>query len=131
MNKSLLMNFSVDKTNKKINVEREFVAPLDKVWAAWTQSEILDKWWAPKPWKSETKKQDFREGGHWLYAMVGPNGEKHWARADYKTIKPQKSYSLRDAFCDENGNISAGLPGADWVASFSDKNDSTIRVYTD
>ena len=34
MKSSLLMNFSVDKENKKIKVEREFAAPADKVWAA-------------------------------------------------------------------------------------------------
>jgi uncharacterized protein YndB with AHSA1/START domain len=43
------MNFTVDKANKKINVEREFAAPLESVWAAWTKAELLDQWCAPKP----------------------------------------------------------------------------------
>src|SRR5688572_16978462 len=105
MKNALTMNFTVDKENKMINVERDFNAPVDKVWAAWTQKEILDKWWAPKPWKAETKEMDFREGGHWLYAMVGPDGSKHWARADYKSIDAPGSFSVEDAFCDENGKI--------------------------
>ena len=45
----LLMDFSVDKENKRISVKREFAAPLSRVWAAWTESELLDQWWAPKP----------------------------------------------------------------------------------
>jgi uncharacterized protein YndB with AHSA1/START domain len=56
--------FSVDKEHKRITVEKEFAAPKSEVWAAWTQSNLLDKWWAPKPWKSETKNMDFKEGGN-------------------------------------------------------------------
>ena len=38
MKNSLVMRFSLDKENKKIKVEREFAAPLEKVWAAWTKA---------------------------------------------------------------------------------------------
>ena len=38
------MNFVIDKENRKVKVAREFAAPLSKVWSAWTQSELLDKW---------------------------------------------------------------------------------------
>ena len=76
MKTSLVMNFSVDKENNRVNVEREFAAPVGKVWAAWTQQELLDQWWAPRPWKARTKSMDFREGGTWLYAMVGPRGRR-------------------------------------------------------
>ena len=90
MKKTLLMNFVVDKENNKINVEREFDAPPDLVWSAWTESELLDQWWAPEPWKAETQSMNFTEGGYWHYAMVGPDGERHYGRADYKTIDPMK-----------------------------------------
>lgn len=126
MGNDLLMNFSVDKENKKIKVEREFDASLERVWAAWTQKEILDEWWAPKPWKAETKFLDFTVGGYWLYAMVGPEGEKHWARADYKVIEPQKSYSAQDAFCDEDGNVNTEWPGSVWTNTFKESGDTTI-----
>jgi len=74
MQKALLFNFLVDKENKKITVERSFNAPLDLVWSAWTEAEILDLWWAPKPYRTETKKMDFREGCRWHYCMVSPEG---------------------------------------------------------
>jgi uncharacterized protein YndB with AHSA1/START domain len=119
------MNFVVDKENKKVRVTREFAAPLSKVWAAWTQSDLLDQWWAPKPWKAKTKTMDFREGGHWLYAMVGPEGEEHWCRADFKSISPMKSFRGLDAFCDANGNITYELPKSVWVCKFSESSDKT------
>ncbi|HYG14458.1 MAG TPA: SRPBCC domain-containing protein, partial [Bacteroidia bacterium] len=77
MKNNLLMDFNVDKANRKIKVTREFAAPLSQVWEAWTNSQVLDQWWAPKPWKAKTKTMNFTEGGYWLYAMVGPEGEEH------------------------------------------------------
>jgi len=103
---------------KKLIVTRAFNAPLRQVWDAWTKSNLLDQWWAPKPWKAETKSMDFREGGTWIYAMVGPEGEKHWARADYETIEPLKGYTVTDAFCDEHGNINQDLPQMHWKCDF-------------
>lgn len=119
------MNFSVDKENNKIRVEREFAATLDRVWAAWTKSELLDQWWAPKPWKAKTKSMDFSEGGTWLYAMVGPDGSEHYARADYKTIKDSESFSAMDAFCDENGKINEEFARSHWTNTFKQQSDST------
>src|SRR5215204_1820344 len=90
-----------DSANKKLRIVREFDAPLDDVWKAWTESHLLDKWWAPMPWQAKTKTMDFRPGGFWLYCMVGPDGTESWARADYKTIVAQKSFTVVDSFCDE------------------------------
>jgi uncharacterized protein YndB with AHSA1/START domain len=126
MKSSLLMDFSVDKENSKIKVRREFAAPLSKVWAAWTESQLLDQWWAPKPWKARTKTMDFREGGYWLYAMVGPEGQEHWARADFRSVTPLKSFSLQDAFADENGNIDPALPRSLWTNEFSETQNATL-----
>ena len=119
------LTFEKDLDNKKIKVTRHFNAPAEDVWSAWTESELLDQWWAPKPWRTETKAMDFREGGHWLYAMVGPEGERHWCRADYKTIDAQKSYTYIDAFCDENGVVTDGFPGMDWNVNFVQEQSGT------
>ena len=58
MNSNLLFDFTVDKTTNTINVRREFDADTDLVWKAWTTSELLDQWWAPKPYRSLTKSMD-------------------------------------------------------------------------
>ena len=126
MKSSLLMDFFVDKKSKKIKVKREFASPVSKVWAAWTESHLLDQWWAPKPWQARTKTMDFKAGGYWLYAMVGPEGEKHWARADFKSIVPLKSFSAVDTFCDENGNIDHTFPKAFWTNEFNGYDHSTV-----
>lgn len=129
MNRNLAFDFSVDKENKTITVKREFAAELPLVWDAYTKPEILDQWWAPKPWKARTKTMDFREGGYWLYAMVGPQGEEHWARADFKTIKIRKSYTGLDAFSDAEGNLNKDLPQSKWEVTFTDKGPVTFVEY--
>lgn len=110
---------SKDAANKKLIVVREFDAPLEEVWKAWTEKDILDQWWAPKPWKAKTKAMDFREGGSWLYSMTGPDGTELYSRADFKTIVQNKSFIADDAFCDENGKVSYDFPGSHWKNEFS------------
>ena len=107
MNTHLFFDFSVDKKANAINVTREFAANVELVWEAWTNPEILDQWWAPKPYQTKTKSMDFKVGGSWFYAMLSPENIAHWCRADYKSIEHQKSFSGLDAFTDEKGNRTA------------------------
>lgn len=130
MTPSILFNFVVDKEAKSIRVERSFHAPLSLVWDAWTKPEILDQWWAPKPWRAETKTMQFTEGGHWLYCMVGPQGEKQWCLFAFEQIDPQKSFSGLDAFCDEAAVPDNTKPRVYWKNAFQDERDNTI-VYID
>jgi PhnB protein len=128
------MQFTVDKADQLITVERTFAAPLPKVWAAWTESSLLDQWWAPKPYKAETKRMDFSVGGYWLYAMKGPEGDAQWCRADYTAITPEQHYSYVDAFCDENGHVADKFPNATWNNDFKENDGQTtvhIRISFD
>ena len=109
-------HFTKEVNKKRILIERDFDAPVEEVWNAWTQADVLDTWWAPRPWKTETKSMDFRAGGRWLYVMAGPEGEQHWCLVDYKTIDPLKSFTAVDAFCDENGNKADD--GTNWKNEF-------------
>lgn len=114
-----------DLAAKKLHVTHEFNAPLEKVWRSWTESSILDKWWAPKPWKAVTKVLDLKPGGMWLYSMVGPNGEIHWSRVDFKTVQPQQSFSTVCVFSDENGNATPGMEPMYWLVKFEAAGEST------
>ena len=117
--------FIINEENLSVTVNRTFNAPLEKVWDAFTNHEKLDKWWAPKPWKCRTKRQNFINGGEWLYAMVGPENEEHWAITTYKNISENSSFGLTDAFCDENGVINSDLPTSEWKLDFTEHDNST------
>lgn len=117
--------FEKDVANKKIIVVREFDAPVTQVWKAWTESELLDQWWAPKPWKANTSSMDFRVGGYWLYYMEGPDGARHFARVDYKSIQPGQTFAADDYFTDDKGNRLQEMPGMHWVCEFSKSGQGT------
>jgi uncharacterized protein YndB with AHSA1/START domain len=125
MRTNLLFDFTVNKDNNTIRVQREFAANLNLVWDAWTKAELLDQWWAPKPYRVETKSQEFIEGGRWFYAMISPENEIHWCIADYQKIENQKSYTALDAFCDEAGTINQDFPRSLWTNVFSQHEDTT------
>lgn len=130
---TLQFDFTVDKAAKTVYVSREFNAELPLVWDAFTKQEILDQWWAPKPWMSETKSMDFKVGGRRFYAMVSPDGQqKSWQIQDYTSISPKTNFKFLSIFADENEN--PDLPGSNWDLNFSELNGITkvsITIYND
>jgi uncharacterized protein YndB with AHSA1/START domain len=121
--------FSKDMANRKLTVTRSFGAPIGQVWKAWTESELLNQWWAPRPYRMETKSMDFREGGHWLYAMSGPQGDKHWCKESYKGIAPQQFITNDAEFCDEAGKGNRDMPTMHWKKEFTGKgSETTVNV---
>lgn len=117
---NLNTNYEIDRANNKIIITRSFKAPVAEVWKAWTNKDVLDLWWAPKPYKAQTKKMEFHEGGQWLYAMIGPDGIPMWATVVYGKITANKYFEGTDAFCDEKGNINKEFPVMRWEVSFNE-----------
>ena len=123
------MQLSKDIANKQLHIVRNFDAPVKLVWRAFTEAEILDQWWGPAPWHAETKYMNFAEGGHWHYAMVGPNEEKQWCVDHFSKIDPYKSYDGTDAFCDENEMVNDSMPSMQWHNVFEDKgNETSVKI---
>ena len=132
MKNDLLFDFTVDKATKTVFVDREFAADLPLVWDAFTRQEILDQWWAPKPWESKTKFMNFEVGGRRFYAMVGPEGQEHWSLQKYTSISPKTNFKMLNAFADKDENPQ--LPGSDWDFNFSEVDGKTkvsIRIYNE
>lgn len=132
MKNSLLFNFTVDKATKTVFVIREFDADQSLVWDAFTKQEILDQWWAPKPWISKTKSMNFEVGGRRFYAMVSPEGHENWQIQKYTSISPKTNFKYFSAFADKDENPS--LPGSEWDLNFSEQNGKTkvsISIYNE
>lgn len=115
-----LNDFTIDNGTKTVFINREFVAELSLVWDAFTTQEILDQWWAPKPWESRTEFMNFKEGGQRFYAMVSPEGEEHWSIQKYTSISAKNNFKMWNAFADKDENPE--LPGSDWDFNFSEQN---------
>lgn len=50
-----------------ITISRVFDAPREKVWKAWTDPELIKKWWGPKDFTAPRIEIDFRVGGKYLF----------------------------------------------------------------
>lgn len=128
MNSNLLLDFTVDKTAKTVYIKREFDAPLDLVWDAFTKPELLDQWTAPAPYTSRTKYMNFEPGGKRFYAMVSPDGQEGWIIQQYTSISPKTNFKLHNAFADKDENPQ--LPGSEWDYTFSEQNGITMVCVT-
>jgi uncharacterized protein YndB with AHSA1/START domain len=126
------MDFIIDKQTKTVSIVKEFAAELSLVWDAYTQAELLDQWWAPKPFASRTKAMDFKVGGRRFYAMVSPEGAERWSVQKYNSITPKSNFKFFNAFADENENPE--LPGSDWDLNFSEQDGKTkvsVSIYNE
>jgi uncharacterized protein YndB with AHSA1/START domain len=126
------MEFIVNKETKTVSITKEFDAERDLVWDAYTKPELLDQWWAPKPFSSRTTEMEFREGGRRFYAMVSPEGAERWSIQKYSSITPKSNFKFFNTFSDENENPE--LPGSDWDLSFIEQDGTTkvsISIYNE
>ena len=126
------MDFVVDKQTKTVSITKEFAFELSLVWDAYTKPELLDQWWAPKPFASRTKAMDFKVGGRRFYAMVSPDGSEGWAVQKYTSITPKTNFKFFNAFADKDENLQ--LPGSDWDLNFSGQDGKTrvsISIYNE
>ncbi|MDO9372772.1 MAG: SRPBCC domain-containing protein [Ferruginibacter sp.] len=127
MKKDLQFNFNLNKETKTAVLEREFDADLSLVWDAYTKQEILDQWWAPKPFESKTKHMNFEVGGRRFYAMVSPEGAERWSLQQYTSITPKTNFKMLNAFADKDEQPE--LPGSEWDLSFNEQDGiTTVRI---
>lgn len=73
--------------NRTIHITREFDAPRDLVFEAFTQPEHFGKWWGPNGFTTTTKSIKFEVGGEWIFTMHGPDGTDYPNRIVYTEIK--------------------------------------------
>lgn len=98
--------------NNVLTIERIFDAPVERVWAAWTDPEQIKKWWGPKDFTAPAIKLDLRVGGTYHFCMRGaiePGGEPQdlWSTGTFREIVPGKKLVLTDSFSNEQGEILA------------------------
>lgn len=126
MKADLQFDFLVDKENSTLTITREFNAERPLVWDCYTKQELLDQWFSPKPFTTKTKSMDFKNGGHWHYAMIDPDGKEYWGYTEYYDVNPIDYYRTIDSFCDCEGTINHELPTANWQVTFTDLGETTI-----
>jgi uncharacterized protein YndB with AHSA1/START domain len=71
-------------------LERTISVAPDRVWAAWTQPELLMQWFTPAPWKTVAAELDVRAGGRCVTTMESPEGDRYPNAGSYVYVEPNR-----------------------------------------
>jgi uncharacterized protein YndB with AHSA1/START domain len=74
---------------------REYDAPRELVFSAWTKAEHLAQWWGPNGFTTTTSSFDFRPDGIWRFVMHGPDGRDYQNRITFEEIVPPQRIVYR------------------------------------
>lgn len=127
---------------KKLTLTRTFQAPIEEVWRAWTDTELLKKWWAPGGMHCSHMTADVQEGGRFFYCFkMDEDDTEYWGRGTYQTITEPTFLSYLDSFTDEKGTdvppSHYGMAGDEVVESLveitfkEDKNGTHVTLAAD
>jgi uncharacterized protein YndB with AHSA1/START domain len=72
--------------------ERVFDAPREQVWKAFTDPELIPRWWGPHGTMTKVLEMDVRPGGTWRYANSAPDREDVVFYGEYLEVTPPEGY---------------------------------------
>ena len=75
-------------TDREIYIERVFDAPRDRVFAVYTDPELIPEWWGPRGGTTIVDAMDVRAGGAYRFVMRGADGSETAFRGTYREITP-------------------------------------------
>ena len=109
-------------TDREIRIERVFDAPVERVWQAFTDPELLAQWWG-RGNKLVIERMEVERGGHWRFVEHSPDGV-HGFEGRYREVTPRER--LVQTFEWD------GMPGYVAVdsAEFEDLGDGRTKVVT-
>lgn len=71
-----------------LTLVKRIKAPPARVWAAWTQPDLMMRWFGPHHTRAEEAEADLRPGGRFRVALRENTGERHEATGSYMEIEP-------------------------------------------
>lgn len=71
-------------------LERTIAVAPERVWAAWTEPELIVQWFTPAPWKTVSAEIDLRPGGGCVTTMESPEGERFPNAGCYLQVEPNR-----------------------------------------
>ncbi|QMV01163.1 polyketide cyclase [Devosia sp. D6-9] len=87
-----------EDTNRELVLTRLIDAPRERVFAAWTQPDLLKQWFAPRPWSTPVAELDVRTGGWNYVVMRDQDGNDYPNRGMYLEVVPNEKIVFTDAY---------------------------------
>jgi uncharacterized protein YndB with AHSA1/START domain len=84
--------------DRELVLTRLIDAPREKLFRAWTDPALMERWFCPKPWFVSDVKLDLRAGGSSSMFINGPNGEKSPNRGVYLDVVKNERIVFTDAY---------------------------------
>ena len=75
-------------TEREIHIERIFEAPRDRVFAVYTDPELIPEWWGPRDTTAVVDQMDVRPGGSWRFVIHNADGTETAFRGTYREVTP-------------------------------------------
>jgi len=72
--------------------ERTFDAPREQVWRAFTDPELIPRWWGPHGTTTTVEEMDVRPGGRWRFVSRGPDRDDVAFYGEFLEVDPPRGY---------------------------------------
>jgi uncharacterized protein YndB with AHSA1/START domain len=89
---------------RDLTITRVFDAPRAAVFRAWTEPELIARWWGPQGFTTTAYDIDVRPGGVFRLSMRSPEGTEHRKIGTYREIVAPERLVFSFAWEDEDGN---------------------------
>src|SRR3972149_4213048 len=93
-----------EKKNELV-LKRTLDAPRELVWKAWTEPELVKRWWGPKGFMAPSFHIDLRGGGKYRYCRRSPEGKDYWSTGFFHCLVPMSNNVCMDFLDAEKGNV--------------------------
>lgn len=87
----------MSQTATEFTARRVYDAPVERVWAAWTEPEAISAWWGPYGFTTTTHAMEMKPGGVWRFTMHGPDGTDYKNKVEYKIVEKHKRLAYKHA----------------------------------
>ena len=100
-------------TDTQILITREFDAPKHLVYRAYTDPDLIKRWWSGKRGEVTSVQMDLRVGGRWRYVMLANEGFEVAFHGEFREIVPNERIVTTEVYEMPQGDPQAGSPEAE------------------
>jgi uncharacterized protein YndB with AHSA1/START domain len=113
-------------TDEQILITREFDAPRDLVYKAWTTPELVMRWWSGRRGTMTVAEIDLRVGGRWRYVMETEGGHEVAFNGEFREIVPNERIVNTEVY-----EAMPGAPVLNIVTFADDDGRTTLELLTE
>jgi uncharacterized protein YndB with AHSA1/START domain len=78
--------FTINKDKLEVEIRRVYNAPIEKVWQAHVDPDLVVKWWGPRELEAKVEKLEPKVGGQWRILHRDRSGTEHWFHGEYQEV---------------------------------------------